>query len=891
MEKNITYSPADNLIHKIAGLVEKEFVGKGADLSRLAIVFGGKRPSLFLKRELSKKIKKSFFPPAFFSIDEFVEYLLQNHEPHVVQGRISEFDACYIIYTLTKKIAPEIVKGNENFSRFLPWAREILKFIELLDLEDVEVKALKNIKMNAAIGYDVPESINFLLKSILSLRGAYHNVLKERRVYSRGLMYLSVSRITKEIELNEFDRILFCNFFSLHKTEDNIIKHFYNIGKASLISQPLEPSIPEYKLSIYAGGDMHREACLVREILKKIKNPESTVIVLPDPDTLVPLLSEIACFVKGFNVSMGYPLRRSSLYNLFESIMRAQSTKKAQGMKTAIMYYTKDYLSVLSHPFVKNFSPTIGALIQRIEEAGNLFIRLKDIEDLKEIHNLLFCLWEKIKSFKDFSRALGIFLDAMVNKSPLSEYPQDGFAYPQDGFAYPINLKIIEKLFRLKEDFSNAIFADEVFSSEDIFRLFRQEMEHQVISFLGSPLKGLQILGLFETRSLSFENVIILDANESVFPRLKIYEPLIPGEVMASLGLNRLKEEEEIQRYQFRRLISSARNVFLVYNTSEDKERSRFIEELIWEKEKQAGSLGVVPVRGGNFQINVLPEKTRIYKSRDILDFLKGRRFSPTSINTYLHCPQSFYYRYVLGLKEKEGFLEEPEGLHVGRFIHEILEETFKGFVGKPPRIDKKFRDYFFKTFSDRFDDFFARRMKSDSFLLREVMKYRLKKFLDREQERDVKEIVCLEKEFKTSNFISYIDRIDRLKDGTIFIIDYKTGGNLLVPKDIKKMEGMELTRESIKDTIRSFQLPLYLYLVRKTYKNDYVKSGLYSLKDLEIVSFPKEKESGTVEHALDICINALEFIIAEILNPEIDFAASEDPRYCPNCPFFYMCR
>ena len=886
MKKNITYSLADNLIPKIASLIEKEFIEKGKDLSRLAIVFGGKRPSLFLKRELSKKIKKSFFPPAFFSIDEFVEYALSKKASI---RRISELDACYIIYALAKKIAPEILKGNKNFSRFLPWAREVLKFIELLDLEDVEAKALENIKMNAAIGYDVPESINLLLKNILSLRDAYHNVLKERGVYSRGLMYLSVSRITKEIDLNEFDRILFCNFFSLHKTEDNIIKHFYNIGKASLISQPLEPSIPEYKLSIYAGSDMHQEACLVREILKKIKNPESTVIVLPDPDTLVPLLSEIACFVKGFNVSMGYPLRRSSLYNLFESIFRAQATKKAKGTKTANMYYTKDYLRVLSHPFVKNLKamgdpPTIAT--------ENLFIRLKDIEDLKEVHNLLFGLWEKIKTFKDFSRALEIFLDALVDKSPLSEYPQDGFAYP-------INLKIIEKLFRLKEDFSNAIFADEVFSNEDIFRFFQQEMEHQVISFLGSPLKGLQILGLFETRSLSFENVIILDANESVFPRLKIYEPLIPGEVMVNLGLNRLKEEEEIQRYQFRRLISSAKNVFLVYNTSEDKERSRFIEELIWEKEKQAGSLGVVPVRGGSFQINVLPEKTRIYKSRAILDSLKGRRFSPTSINTYLHCPQSFYYHYVLGLKEKEDFLEEPEGLHVGKFIHELLEETFKRFVGKSPRIDKKFRDYFLKTFSDRFDDFFARRMKRDSFLLREVMEYRLKKFLDREQERDVKEIVCLERKFETSNLISYIDRIDRLKDGSLFIIDYKTGGNLLVPKDIKKMEAMELTRESIKDTIRSFQLPLYLYLVRKTYKNDCVRSGLYSLKDLEIVSFPKEKESDrrshpfrdTLEHALDICIKALEFIIAEILNPEIDFAASEDPRYCKNCPFFYMCR
>ena len=816
MKKIITYSIKDNFIRKIAGLIEKEFVQKNKDLSKLVIVFGGKRPSLFLKRELAKRIKKSFFPPAFFSIDEFVEYILP--------GRIiSNLDACYIIYTLTKKIAPKILRKNKNFSGFLPWAREILSFIELLDLEDVDAKALENIKMNAAIGYEVPESINLLLKNIASLREAYHKLLREKGLYSRGLMYLTASRLVKDTKLSEFDNILFCNLLYLHKTEDNIIKHFHASGKASLILQPLESSVPDCNLSIYAGSDIHAEACLAREILKKIKNPESTVVVLPDADTLAPFLSEIAYLAKDFNVSMGYPLRRSSLYNLFESIFSAQASK-----------------TVLSHPLIKN---KIG-------------------------EDLLFYSWEKIKSFRDFSKTLETFLDALIDKSPLS--------------AHPINLKIIEKLFILKEDMSNAIFANEVFPKEDIFKFFLQEMENQVVSFTGSPLKGLQILGLFETRALAFQNVIILDANESVLPRLKIYEPLIPREVMATLGLNRLEQEEEIQRYQFMRLISSAKNVSLIYSTGKDKERSRFIEELIWNREKQAGALGIVPVKEGSFQIKVVPEKAGIRKSRDMLDFLKGLKFSPTSLNTYLYCPQRFYFQYVLGLKEKEDFFEELEGLHVGKFIHEILEETFKRFEGKTPRIDEKFRNYFFKIFYERFKDFFTKRMKRDSFLLKEVMEFRLRKFLDREQEREVKEIVCLEKKFEDDRFTSRVDRIDRLKDKSLFIIDYKTGGELLIPKDIKKLQGMELTRESIKDTIRSFQLPLYLYLVQKTFNEQCVRSGLYSIKDLKIVTFPKEP--------LDICMKALEFIRTEILNPKVSFITSEDSRYCKHCPFFYMC-
>ncbi len=960
MEKIVTYNLSDDFIEKIADFIEENFLNEKKDLSRLAIVFGGKRPSLFLKRELSRRIKKSFFSPAFFSMDEFVEYSLVKDKSI---RKISDIDACYIIYTLVKKNAPEILKGREDFSRFLPWAREILSFIERLDLEDIEARSLEDIKANAAIGYDVPESINVLLKHIISIRDAYHALLKNKGLYSRGLMYLTASRKAGEAEFNEFDNILFCNFFYLHRTEEKIIKHLHNSSRAILIFQgskkdwpvfeknsknfscDIEPkgkTTPQYNLSIYSGFDMHSEVCLAREILRGIKNFDNTVIVLPDPDILIPLVSEIASFVKEFNVSMGYPLKRSSLYILFESIWRAQATRKGEG------YYTKDYLKLLSHPFIKNLKlrnsprsrepkkepdeqrglpddrdPSITrVLIHKIEEvlagieetklSGNLFVKLKDIEDLrdlyiltaatlknmgievesrelektlKEIHNLLFYPWEKVDNFRDFSDALETFLEALVDKSPLGDYP--------------MNLKIMEKLLILKEEFYNSAFNNEVFLNEDIFKIFQHTLENELIPFHGSPLKGLQILGLFETRSLSFENVIILDVNEGALPMLKVYEPLIPREALAGLGLNRLEEEEEIQRYQFTRLISSAKNVFLVYDASEEKEKSRFIEELIWEREKESQKLGVVPVERGSFHVSVLPEKAEIGKGKDILNFLKGQRFSPSSINTYLYCPRMFYYQYVLGLRDRDDFFEEPEGLHIGKFIHELLEETFKRFEGRVPLIDKEFKDSFFKIFSYRFDDFFVKRMKGDAFLLREVMRFRLEKFLDREEEREVEEVVCLEREFESEiemetgliKFTSRIDRIDKYKDKSLFIIDYKTGGDALIPKGIKRLEKMELTRESIKDTVRSFQLPLYLYLARKTYKGCHIMSGLYYLKDLEIDTFPKEKESDSLEHALDVCMKALEFIIGEILNPEAKFTPDEDPRRCKNCPFFYMCR
>jgi ATP-dependent helicase/nuclease subunit B len=132
--------------------------------------------------------------------------------------------------------------------------------------------------------------------------------------------------------------------------------------------------------------------------------------------------------------------------------------------------------------------------------------------------------------------------------------------------------------------FKRAAFGEETFEAEDLFKIFRNKLENETVAFSGSPLKGVQILGVLETRALNFGHVLVLDANESILPKLKIREPLIPRDVMISLGLDRLEKEEEIQRYQFSRLIASAGRVDLFYAESEEHHRSRFVEDLVWAR-------------------------------------------------------------------------------------------------------------------------------------------------------------------------------------------------------------------------------------------------------------------------------------------------------------------
>jgi hypothetical protein len=682
MNKVITYNLNQDFITNLADFIEKNFLKKGLDISRLSFVFGGKRPALFLKRALSRKIGTSFFPPTFFTIDEFVQYTLLKKIPFT---NMPSMESWHIIYTLARDIAPEIVKGREKFSQFLPWAREIAGFIDLLDLEDIPDDSLKNIEAAASIGYEIPENINASLRNIIALRNAYHKMLHEKNSFSRGFIYRSAAKAVQEVSFEEFDRIFFCSLFYIQKTEQKLIRHIYDSGKAIFFFQGDEENWPILKetsrnlscsikpdkkgktdctLQLHAAFDKHSQVCTVREILKDIPKHDSTVIVLPDAESMLPLVSEIGSSAGEFNVSMGYPLKRSSLHSLFELIVRAQKTRKGSD------YYARDYIAGLSQPLAKNLRilPDHSAtrvLVHKVEEAllgientslsGSLLVKLKDIENengvfkaaagtlkhmeieagtedlkriLKELHELLFTLWENISNFRDFASSLRTFLDALVKKSFIANYP--------------LNRKIADRLYSLTDELQNSPFSGENFEKEELFKIFENMLEHEMVAFSGSPLRGLQILGTLETRSLNFDNVIVMDANEGKLPKLRIHEPLIPHDVTMSFGLDRIGREEEIQRYLFTRMVSSAKNVHLVYEENREKERSRFVEELIWQEQKKEKNLDVVPIPQVNFSVKVLPDKTGVDKTGKIVDCLREHIYSATSVDTYINCPLRF---------------------------------------------------------------------------------------------------------------------------------------------------------------------------------------------------------------------------------------------------------
>jgi hypothetical protein len=231
--------------------------------------------------------------------------------------------------------------------------------------------------------------------------------------------------------------------------------------------------------------------------------------------------------------------------------------------------------------------------------------------------------------------------------------------------------------------------------------------------------------------------------------------------------------------------------------------------------------------------------------------------------------------------------LDEPENRQVGIFVHGLLEDAFKVFAGKTIKIDAAFRQRFTKSFEDRFSATFGRSMTSDGFLLKAVLESRLARLLDHEEAAHADggtKLLYIEQRFEdviplssgNTRFVYQVDRVDELKDGTVMIVDYKTGSIDPMPKAVERIAGLELSREAIRDNVKSFQIPLYFYYLDKHFPEKPINAAFFNLRTIKMDRFLNAKltlERAQINAAF---LRALDFIIAEIVDPAAPFI--DDP-------------
>ena len=907
---------------KLAGIIIDKYSN---NLYNLVVVLPNKRAKIFLIEALKNQVTNNILSPEIIAVEDFVQDIsgIRTIDPIEL---LFEFYEVYL--SITDK------KNQQEFELFANWAKTLLQdFNEidryLLDPNHV-LSYLKDIEDIKKWGIEVENKTKLLenyidfWKLLPSYYQSFYQHLLKKGIGYQGLIYReavnNLENYSKTIKTKQF---VFAGFNALNQSEEKIIQYlisedlaniywdadqtFHNdpYHDAGLFIRRFKSNWKHYKSNVFEWivDDFSKtkniqiigtpktigQAKITGSIIEKITalNPSSNLnnvaIILGEENLLVPLLYALPATVSSLNITMGYSGKNNPAQILIAKLFKMHTNALSRNVNNYVFYY-KDVLDILTHPLVEPYSNS-KHLVQIINKNNYTFITHKKILELNENSNQLFGLlfdkWENgsITVLESISNLLLIIKQNLNNDDEEEKITK--------AFIFSI-FKVINKLINYYSKHSDI---DKI---ETLYAIYKQVIDLAEVSFEGEPLKGLQIMGVLESRVLDFETVIVTSMNEGKFPAGKSMNSFIPYDVKRELGLPTYKEKDAIYTYHFYHLLQRAKNIYLLYNTENDGldggEKSRFITQL--EVEKQ-------PKHNLSHEIYnaVLPEIAHkpmvIPKSKSVMLRLKEiceTGFSPSALTSYIRNPIDFYFQKILRIQEVEEVEENIALNTLGTIIHKSLEALFRPLIDKVLlEIDiencyKLLDEEVLKQFKEVYKE--GEIKKGRNLLAFEVAKRNVSNFLKLELESvkngDCIKILALEKTLeRTLKHPSLpfpvlikgnVDRIEE-RNGIIRIIDYKTG----------KVESRNVTLKSWNGLINEIkndkiiQVLAYAFMFENN-SDKLIEAGIISFKNLKNGFLPFVFKEDKITNAvisnvvMENYLNQIVLLLNEILDENAPF-------------------
>ena len=915
----------ETFLQKTAQYIIKTYPNQ---LTDICIVLPNKRAGLFLKQNLSKLINKPSWLPQIIGTEELIEQL---SEVEIIDNVTQLFE----LYNVYKKSIAE----PETFDEFSKWGQILLHDFNEIDRYLVptsdlfkhinEIRALEVWNLGEREITEFQSHYLKFWKQLGNLYQLYRQHLTDNYIAYQGLAYRIVAEsLTKNPEqfIKEkitWHQLVFVGFNALNKAEELLITELKKQQKCEVLFDA-----DEY----YLNDDMQESGLFLRELKKKnafqpfnwvtnkfkteekkitvfgipqnvgqakyiatiineisdIKNYTDTAVILADENLLIPVLQSIPEKIKNINVTMGYPLKNTPLNNFFEIYFTTLVNAERFGNKGNLTYHHQDLIKLFQLPFSQLiFSKKVCETIKKeiiknnwvfINKDKLVWINKQLILPLKENYSIIEILEQCI---------------AFIEEGKNNEKFDIELEYL---FQFALLFNQIKTLINTYPFLEN---------SKEFYSLYHQILSSYSIALYGEPLKGLQVLGMLETRNIDFKNIILISANEGTLPAGKSFNSFIPFDIKRAYQLPTHIEKDAIYAYHFYRLIQNATNINILYNTETNEfgsgEQSRFITQIEHELirydnitiNKQLVTYPTIHKKVVDFNVKNTPTIINKIKER----FAKG--ISPSALITYINCPLDFYYKYVLGVGEVEEVEETIDIPTFGTYVHKSLEILYQNFVGKNITVDdlnlmlKKATTTVTAVFCE---DFKINELQSGKNLLTlNVAQNYITTFIKNEIKyvNDLSAplfINALELELKSELIVDgvkitlkgYADRIDSCGN-QLRIIDYKTG--LVEPAQLKIKDINELLDAK---KSKAFQLLMYALMYTKNNNIDAISltSGIISFRTLSNGFMPFTNNNAIIIDKIilsdfEVLVKDL---IKEIFDIENSFAHQPNAKYCMFC-------
>ncbi len=452
-------------------------------------------------------------------------------------------------------------------------------------------------------------------------------------------------------------------------------------------------------------------------------------------------------------------------------------------------------------------------------------------------------------------------------------------------------------------------------------RLLMTILHGTSIPFHGEPARGLQVMGVLETRGLDFRHLLLLSTGEGMLPRQPSEVSFIPFSLRKAFGLTTIERQTAVYAYYFYRLIQRAERVTLVYNNGTDgmtkNVPSRFITQLEVEFGGEIRHYALQSENRTSAPEPISVEQTAETK-RKLTERFSQRVLSPTAINDYYKCRLKFYLKYIEGLKFDEEDTEEVTPTQFGTLFHHSAELAYQRLTEAGPSIrrsdledlahddvtiqkivSQSFKDKYWKTEVD--DDIHYTGIHNINFkaiciylklLLAIDAQHAPFTYLGSEHPINGALTVDTDGGPVTVKLGGTIDRMDQTGE-TVRIIDYKTGGKD-DDKTIKNVD--ELFDRHIKERKEKvFQAFYYAWLMCQT-TDKAISPGLFFVRSSSKADYDpailinKQPVANFRDEVLAQFDEKMKALLNEIFNSDIPYTQAEKEEKCRYCDFCAIC-
>lgn len=844
------------------------------DLSSLTIIVPSKRARLFFSEALLRIATTPMWEPQFVSIDDIMTEL---------SGGVRKADRLRLIaelFNIYKKYS------KEDFDQFYHWGEMLIADFDMIDKYMVDaIQLYTNIRdlkeIESKIDYLKAEQIELINRfwNTISGKGAVDSSAKSgflevwnalgiiyteyrERLLSINMGYsgLIYRRAAERVESGEASlpegAIYVCvGFNALTECEYSVLKRFSEQGRVEFFwdydnyyvkneSQEAGRFIRDNlklggesgvthdnfrnveSINVLSTSSNVAQCQSVVKILEDIAEKQggldkSTAIVLTDENLLMPLLYalpekfKVSVDEQGrkkelINVTMGYPLRNTLAYTFVERLLELQKHSRVDDNGEPTFYHV-DVEGLLAHPYVAVSTTSEYLELRRDIIKRRLFQVPQSMLAKNELLKLIFSRSDNWESHSKY------ILDVI---QAISEQGNDGGECTY-------RVEFLSAVYNALTKLHNIVTKCGTEISVEIYRsLVRRHLQSERVPFTGEPLRGLQIMGILETRNLDFKNVILLSMTDNNFPGSKSNDKsFIPYALRYGFKIPTVEHHEGVYAYYFYRLIQRAENLYMLYSSSSDDkntgEPSRYIRQLEYETDCKINFTNV------SVEVSLSGEKVISVEKNDEV-YAKLCRYSvehagedgkselsPTALSTYVSCPLRFYLNFVELLRTEEELESEVDNLTFGRIFHDAADRFYKEHLlncDESPAVvlsredvrndvercvDEAITNVYFglaegSAMPKLSGELMIIRNIVIQYLRSNVLEYDRKhpdfKVLSTESKLRMRLPIDVNGEKLTIKFKGIADRIDRIDEKTKRVIDYKTGVRHL---DFPHIEGL----------------------------------------------------------------------------------------------------